>query len=80
MTLGEVGFLKARGYSEPENSVPGLAQDLIYNLQPLQVGSVSQNHWNGAIFLALCLVLVIRVKINAYVACKKVKKIFQKVA
>ena len=46
MTLGEVGFLKARGYSEPENSVPGLAQDLIYNLQPLQVGSVLQNRCN----------------------------------
>ena len=43
MTTGEVGFLKARGYPEPENGVPGLAQDLIYNLQPLQVGSVSQN-------------------------------------
>ena len=46
MTLGEVGFLNARGYSKPENSVPGLAQDLIYNLQPLQVGSVLQNRCN----------------------------------
>ena len=33
----------SEGYSEPENSDPGLAQDLIYNLQPLQVGPVSQN-------------------------------------
>ena len=46
MTLGEVGFLKARGYPEPGNGVPRLAQDLIYNLQPLQVESVSQNHCN----------------------------------
>ena len=36
----------SEGYSEPENSDPGLAQDLIYNLQPLQVGSVLQNRCN----------------------------------
>ena len=46
MTLEKVGFMKCRGYPEPGNGVPGLAQDLIYNLQPLQVGSVSQNRCN----------------------------------
>ena len=46
MTLEKVGFMKCRGYPEPGNGIPGLAQDLIYYLQPLQVGSVSQNRCN----------------------------------